>query len=597
MFDLYSKIKNVREIIAFIIGLALGLSVVVTIHLTLVSDDSRVDNSSSEINNHYELVDNLTLPAHDFESEVAFRERIYQASLQQLISLLRHYDSFENSTESLLLLSIVLEKLTEEDPIRTLHEITNTSFVRRHELISMMFQQWARTHLGQALNQAQTLQEPWKYTAIKAIGVATSDLGDTKRRKIADKLDVPILFFDLHRSEAIVSRYLYADDPYTALDFALEDNIEDSLQGKLLHRIAQALVDLEGIEVVYDLYKSGVSWELRRELINELLANYARSNPTKAIELASSTLRHEMGVLSTSQMVRDIAIGAIAEKDPFQAMELVSEMQKLSHFERGELWVTAIKKWAEKNPQQLKESLHNVPHPVRFDALLYAAQHLEDDFEQALELSQRMIFHAVKKSFLTNVAKQRAQDDPHGTVEWIRDRPEFENFEQEVLGILVVELAANDPDLAMDLVQTHGVPTGLNSSNDLELNVVRNVAKTDAELALQMIPRLSVNSAADVYEEIGFAFLASKQTDRVLEIGKNLASDSQRTYYETMSRRWALIDPTGLYESVKKFPSKETRSKAALHLIRNEWQNELSQGQIRQLKRMLTQEDKKELRE
>ena len=590
------KTRGIREYIALVLGLVLGLSVSVLVYETHVSGATHDDTSSSKASNQYETVDDLSWFAHDFHGEVALRERIYQASRQQLFSLLLQSNGHENSTGLSLLQSVVLERLLEEDPIATLQEITNSSFNNSHELVSKMFRQWSRTHLDQAVSQAQKLEDPWKYTAIKAIGIATADFDDSKQQDLADKLNVPTQFLDLLRSEEKVARYL-DEDPHTALNLVLGDNVEDALQGKVLHRIAQSLVDLEGIQVVYDLYEMGFEWVLRCELINELLAKYSLSNPNAAFDLATSIFQQDMGVIRTSHEVRDIAIGAIAEQDPVHAMELVSEVKNIPHFEREKLWMRAIKKWAEKDPQQLKDSLPTIPQVVRFDALIFVAQHLEDDFEQALELSQQMIFHVVKEAYLTNVAKRRAQIDPLGTFEWIKNQPEFKDIHDEVLAVLVVDLAANDPDLAMNLVQTHGVQTGPNSIDELGLKVIKYVAKTDAEMALQMLPQVSVNSAADAYEEVGLAFLASGKTDRVMELGTHLSLVRQRSYYEALLRRWAVIDPSGLFESIKKLPSEESRSKAALHLIRNKWQDELSERQLKQMKRMLTREDEKELRD
>ncbi len=90
--------------------------------------------------------------------------------------------------------------------------------------------------------------------------------------------------------------------------------------------------------------------------------------------------------------------------------------------------------------------------------------------------------------------------------------------------------------------------------------------------------------------------VSSGNGDEALELGESIGEGDRELYYRMLAFSWTSTDPDGLLASIDKFPSDQSKSKAAAILtLMGKMTSGLKDEQIEKASKYLLQEDIEEL--
>ncbi len=134
----------------------------------------------------------------------------------------------------------------------------------------------------------------------------------------------------------------------------------------------------------------------------------------------------------------------------------------------------------------------------------------------------------------------------------------------------------------------------------MELRVISSLASEDLNTAIELLPRARKGQTRSrAYQTVIREVVYRRGVDQAFDLLKTIPESERILSLQSMAAAWARTDAVGLLNSIDRFDTVETKSKAAMALVitNREWRQVLNEEQMEEAQVFLTEEDRQELEE
>ncbi len=529
-------------------------------------------------------LDSLSQVDNDFERTQSLYVLLQHIGEEELYDLLE-----ESKSVNLLYRTAVqralIQKLATIDPRRALDQIADLEDSDSEELVKSVFGHWAVVDLDKALAQAKSLNTMEKWAAMRGIFGSRSDMSEDERLQLGQELG-ETQFVQVWNS--ILQEEEYAKNPEESWYEIVEEAQQDNMQINLLHSIAEAWIKEDGLEVIDKIVDSVTNQQTRTHVLMLAFRSAATTDPQGALD---RVLQLEN---DPYQSIASTVVSVWSESDPKSTINSLSALEPGS--KRDRLLESAMRTWANNHdPFVMLEELGGMAKEVQLigqTAALYAISH--DSPERASELLGNMPDSDGKRNVASSIVWSWSQKDPTEALQWVLTSPDIAAYRQQLLNTTLRNLATKNPELAMETALAQSAePDG----DRLVSTVISSIAQDDVSKALEFLPQIPEGaSKLSAYGSVGVSLITEGDADKALDLAKNVGESERDTYYHLLSMAWAGTDPDQLLDSIDRFPSDASKSKAAAVLtLMHKMQPTLNDKQVEEAKKYLSEEDKEEL--
>lgn len=532
-----------------------------------------------------------------FDRSRALRNLLVDMDQEQVLELLSQTEDIFSESDRNLLRSAVIQKLAHINPNLALSRVMewNREFPSR-DLVIFVFREWARSDLDEAVSRARTLEFQMKELALGAIVQERTDLSEETLRAIARDLGNEKIAISI-----IVSRKIEEaiDDPARAWNELAVELQDDRANILTLTQVARAWVEESGLGVLDQIQHSLSNREMRRSVVNNVLLSAAKDDPASAFEYALT--------VDSDRFNTTIAtVGRVwARSDPRTALAAAAEIENVSM--RNPAEESIISSWAYIAPREIWEIIDGLPERLQKTATEQAMSKLANESpEEAAQLVAGMESSTLRLAATQKVVSYWAFKDYKATLEWLLNEPAIEEERSIFLGYIIPTLAQTDPDLAMDIALSLPIEDDVLDSDiygigaiGMEFNVMQNLSLTDLDKAIELFPQVREGTTKLLsFQFLSGQLISHRGVDEAFTLVQGVHESERPKFYVALASTWAGFDPKALLQSMDRMPGKEVKSRAALALLSvNSYSKELSDEQVEEARKFLTQGDANALEE
>ncbi|MCY4144786.1 MAG: hypothetical protein OXG08_14000 [Gammaproteobacteria bacterium] len=529
-----------------------------------------------------------------FERSVALRNLLLESNEAQVVELLAQSEDRAQTNYRFGMQVVVVQRLAQLNPKRALSRVLRMDPQEYNvwQFITSVFEEWAHSDLDEAVLQARTIDENWKEVALQAIVQERMDLSEEILLAIARDLG-----YEQVAVGAITGRKIedaLEDDPERAWNELAIDLQNDRQHMRNIARVATAWVEQDGTGVLDQINQSLTNNDTKRYVLRNVLSNVARSDPAGAFRFA---------VTVDNDQYSHIASGVIdtwAQTDPQAALAAASEVERRTL--RRQLEESVVRAWGYSKPREVLDNIDVLPAHLQPTAISTAMSHVaRNSPEEAAALVVGMNSGNTRTAAAIAVVGAWVNGDHEAALEWILNEPTNKEIKTQLLQGILWQLVRIDPQLAMDtavaqpIEQDDARRTGM----ALEVTVISSLAYSDLDKAIELLPQVRKGPyRLQAYQMVSGAMIRDGDVDEALNLAQQLAESDRESFYMSLATAWAGTDPEGLLNSMNRLPSKGVKSRAAMMLLSfNRHQENLTEEQVENAKKHLTDEDAKALEE
>lgn len=391
------------------------------------------------------------------------------------------------------------------------------------------------------------------------------------------------------------SDFVVSDNPFFDWKEIVSDETADILQREILIQIASSAVDTGGLEALMQLLSEvDVKWEQLNQVISTVVHSVASGDPQESFGQALSFSLNDGGALILREIVKVWGI-----HDPQTALAEISSLERRDL--REFLQSTLLDIWIATDPGKVLQNLEMFPEriqdDVRFQAIVSLRKTVPGDaLKQLSETTERRN----RYQLALELVEDWALEDSEAALNWALSDPDIAEMRNQVIGRVILVIASEQPNQAMQIALTHTKENKLDGEYDYDAMVIMQLVNQNIDQALSMVSQVKDTSKFGAYQLIGDRLYHDGEYQRAIDLGKELSTNNQKAkYYQSLMNRWAVDDSRTLLKRINEFSSPETKSAAASALIGRDWfkGTVLTTKQREDLKLLLTEEDAKRVRE
>ncbi len=516
----------------------------------------------------------------NFGLSVALHNTLASAGQKELLSLLEQSIAIEHTSRRQLVQGTIFRRYASLDPKSAVKQVSNLPRLQHGDLLATVFGEWALTHLDDAIANAKRLDGFGKLAALRGILESRDDLSDAVRIEIGRQLGnarvAQNIVTQSNLSEAI-------EDPESAWDTLIGDDLLDTAQTGTLIQVAEAWVEEDGMSVLGKISNTLTDWTSKTSVLSAVIHKLVQADAQSAFDFVR-TMEND-----THNTVIMNVVSAWARLDPEAALAAVQSVDSKSL--RNSLVHSIASTWGRSNPREVLDSLDLLPENARDAAMSSALTALAQTApEEAANLMANMDGGEYQLMTAFQVMSVWANKDPLAALEWVLNNPDVEDQRTTLLPSILYQVASRDPQLAFDIALQQ--PIGENQIG-LEAQVLSNIAYSDIEKALALLSQVREGpTLAYALNSVGGALVRSGDIDEAWVLANRLSNSQREAYYQSVVSTWASHDASELYESIDGLPSDELKSFAAMRLISfNKWSKSLDEDQVNHAKSYLNERD------
>lgn len=477
----------------------------------------------------------------------------------------------------------ILQRLVTLDPLAAFVQAENLL----PSLMTTVFVQWSRTDVNEAIEYAKVLDQDRKSYALRGILMSRDDLPEDILLQIGKELDNEGLAQSIVNSSKIDK---YVKTPGESWREVIGEAQDDPAQIGMLHTLARTWFEEEGLSVIDQINKSITNGYVRNSILGPVLHMAVRNNPQGTFELALGMEDDTMGIRIVESVTR-----IWASTDPKSALNAVYALESMPL--REQLLVSVMQLWANDAPFELLENLESLSEEMLALGLELTIRELaEESPDQAAALLERMEDGLKKREVVHKIAMSWARIEPRVALDWILTDARIAHYRQELLKSVLSGLVVENPQVAFDTALAQPLVDG---KLGLEAEVISHLARIDLEMALEMLPRVREGiTKLNTYGGVGSMMVLQGRPWEAMDLSEQLAESDHETFFLLTMGAWAQRDPEGLFGTIDRLPSTVAQSKAAAMLtLMNRFEQTLTDDQIDQARKFLSESDAKSLEE
>ena len=529
------------------------------------------------------------------EQQLALRTLLSDLGEEQVVDLLTQSQDLFGESDRIDLQFAVFQRLAHQNPSRALTLALEMEFSNnRRSLVTTIYKDWAHSDLDEAVSRAGKLEPHFKRVALRAIVQERTDLSDSTIRAIALDLDNEQI-----ATLAIAQRKIdeAIDDPETAWNELAIDLQDDPASYRTISRVAMAWVEKSGLGVLDQVYQSLTNTETRDEVIDRVLVEVSQADPESAFNYAL-TLENDPYHLIVSDMAETWAMS-----DPRAALAAAIGIERASV--RNAVSTSVISTWAYSEPREVLDGLDALTPDLQETAFSVAVREIASESpEEGAELVTAMEPGSVKRFGAYSVVSVWFDHDHKAVLDWVLNEPGVEEVKSELLSSIIHRLVKVDLELAMSTAlaqplekSTSGFGMFGREGVGMEFQIISTLAHSDVDKAIEALGQVRGGLTKLLsYQTVATSLLMEDEFDKAFNMVHQVPESDREKVYQAIASSWAMSDPQGMLKSMDRFPSEEHRSRAAaIMMMTNQFSKSLSDEQIEEAKKHLTDEYAKAL--
>ena len=538
-------------------------------------------------------LDDLDQIKSSFERGLALRNLLSNADEAQVTNLLAQSQDLFSHDQRNSAITVVLRRLAQLNPKLALRHLREMS--ERHypgQFVGLVYQEWVHSNLDEAIAHARTLDDDWKDSALRMIVQERKDLSEEVLKSIARDLGNEQIAITAIAHRKVEDAMDNPEKAWMELAVDMQDE-RDSVW--VISRVASAWVEQSGLGVLDQIYQSLTNSEMQQWVMRNVLEDVAESDPAAAFRFALTIENDQYN------MIISWVVGTWARSDPQSALAAASEIEKRTL--RREMEERVVNSWAYEKPREVLEGIDGLPAHLHASAMSTAlGQIAEESPEEAVGVVVSLEPGPARMTAAMSVTQNWAYQDPEAALDWILNEPSIEEFRRQLLSGVLHRIVRTNPELAMSAALSQPIEEGENGqwgNVGLEATVISNLAYSDLDKAIELLPQVRKGQTRlQAYQVVSGALIRDGDIEEALTMAQQFPESDRNEFYIAVAGAWAQSDPEGLLNSMNRLPTKEAKSRAAMSLITyNQYQKTLTEEQIEDVRKFLTDEDAKALEE
>lgn len=582
-----TKMKKLRKFHWVIVGccatVAVAVSVFVYLHFSPNANDRvnetsgpNIDASKANAQEHsdqanlihrspQEALDEFVKIDSNFQRTASLYTYLKTVNESDLNDLLRRTENIGRASVRSNIQTVLVRKIASVDPDQALDWITGVPKIRRAPLLERLFHDWSLKNLTQAVEGVKTLNGIDRQTALASILSARKKLSVATLLKVARELGLEeFALQQISRNQTLA----LLDEPSSAWDVLVNDDVEDVKQLDLLRDVATAWKDQAGYNVLLrasELFPN----ENDRSALSKIIEDVVGDELGEAFKYVRSLSQEARG-----ELPRALAMVA-GRVDPELALEEIAAWSDDPiHVPLQRIVSTT---WARSDPRGMINKLELIPKISLGSALRIAFTRLTYiSPEEAIDnLERAKAFVNSKVSLPAVIASQWSYTDPVPALEWsISYAGSNSELRTTLLGSVFTNLIASDIEKAIEI---SGEIRSRQSSilSEASYDIVEKLAQMGhIDEAIERVPFLNNNAGHFAIKNIGWKLVRAGEPYAAIELGANIPTPDPSliitgpvSYFNGIFDLWATRDPQQLFDSLPSLTSPLLRSMAARTLL------------------------------
>lgn len=566
-------------------------------------DDVKVETestSNSELNKPLVIPDDITkldIPQDLFDQKHAIATWVVSLDEDQILSWLEQSIHAEWKVSTLFrteFQTALVQKLSQSSPEQALEFAAARIEPVRSALGSIVFFEWATNDLEEATNYAKTapslsmLDRSWVLHSI-----LQSQVGLTleQQKEIARELGDEAYAITFYFQSLLTAKI---EDPkkiwYEIVDLAIPDNFQHI---DTLEFVARAWIDEAGLETFDEISASFTDKSLLEWVATRVLWDLAEVEG-QTEEVFNYTLNLHDDFPRKGFILRSM-IGRWARADYKAVLNRAETLPPSSY--RQEMIEDGYNEKARIDPKQTLETLDSLPPGLLERVSQTAIRELtKQSPTDAVDVVLQIEDDKLQRELATSLVYTWMNKDLEATKNWILNLPTGEPLRDALLAPLANSLTETDPRLAFEIALQQSLQQSGDNLRGHEASIVRRIAETDVELAIELLPQVREESRHSTFRSIAGALVDNGDSAKAIQLINKLSEAEQLEYYRDSVWNWIEKDAEGLKDSVDDIEDTEARSNVALMMIvTNTHTNAYSEDELESLERYLTKEHKEML--
>lgn len=571
-------------------GLAIGVTGYLVVNWLFNFDDSGFHQTVSDNSNGN--ANTSSVEAAKTEIDWIFKDELRQSELLEVAELLNTLDlhqlldltatsSTQHWTPRLYTIQeMLVELLVQSSPLEAVASLKQFPEHRRRSLLQLVFTHWSKSKLEEAIAAADDLPRSQKRVAMGAIFEERSDLSSEDFSLTANKFDFKS---ELDAREQEIAIYgLLDQDPSSAFDRLLNDEIDDSQQRDLYQQVVEKWFEYDGMNILTILDDAPIMGGLSGDLV-DLVVRQDREAALEFIQHVDESRRSGLGHQLFDSWSRS---------NTEAALQVALDLPKSTF--RASMLSSVVRDWAEEAPNAVLDRLLEIPRLYRADAVLtvanqFALENPKNALEQ-IELSRSVPGSSVDRAVQT-ILESWSDDAPDHALDWIQSNMKEGTRDRiEALYFVLYQYARLDPERAMTIAVEEIHPA--DSRRDLGRQVINAlVAAERFDTAIELLDQIQdgdtlLSSAV----RIGGRLVEANRMDDSFLVANLLTEERRIEYFYGMASNLLRRRKSALLDLIERIPSAESQTSVVARLVKNRPLEEyLNTEQIKTLKSYMSE--------
>lgn len=532
-----------------------------------LAGQSEVSTKTAEVSiPNIATIDELVELESEYVRSVTLRQMLADLDEQRSFELLDQTKTVNYPNLRLRIRKEIVQKLATIAPVRTLTQIKDYPKRERIPLVEILFEEWLRSGLDEALRYASTLADEERLRVLKTVFRTRDDLSKPLLRQIAHDLEYGGLATRLLEDLIVNSARTNPEEAWNQL---LEDPWRDYGQIWSLVNVANARIEVEGRDVLFEVAEQLSSLKTRSEVVRRRLADMSVRDAPNAFKYANA-----LHAKTDDSIYRSIVFYWTVD-DPHSALEAISTLDDESL--REELLDTVASRWAQIDPGELLQNVDTFPEALHARSRRLALGGIAKSSPQDAIAALAVIPSNEIEGSARHIVHWWAMRSIDEVIDWIQNAPIVHDYQASLLSLVLRQHVRTAPEAAMQFALEQPIDP---SSRNLEYLLIHQLVEDNKiEESIALLP--SMREGVDqlrAFALVGLQLILNRDMDRALGLGEHLDDSQHEDYFGRLFNSWAREDPQGLFLSLDALPTTEIKSRAASALLDHE--NTLTTDQL-----------------
>ena len=583
-------LKRLSEPGSILIGLVLGIGCTTAVILFLFPSPNFEDDSdessrylnqeeASEIHDerNYKGSNRRVALPHFFlppskESQFSKKTTVFRLlQSAEETELARHWTqvgSIQHSPWKQFLQTSMIRRFTALNPQNAVAFVKQNREPTKTVLLKSVFQDLSISDVSIALQVGSSLDFPLRKMALDIIWDTRTDLSTKELLSVGVQLGLGSI---ARREQDMEQTVGSVKNPEEAWENLLQSgkDLVPYLNGFV--DVARAWVENDGVQALKKVVESTTTMVNGDLFRRALVKSVDKSN----IE----TLFQSLATEDYSILLSDVA-KVWAEIDPLNAYLAASQVKDSSRklYLRDEV----MRIWSHTQPETLLENANLLPRATAQQAISLVLSELArvDPLQAIQKLEELDLNKGLEWRLLNDVVYGWADSDPILALEWVLSQDHQSNPENTyVMQHILSSLVRLDPDRALETAQDYPIFDPV--EGHMEAHVIKELLWVDTDKAMEFLPKIKIGAKSQSYQIVGAWMVRKERYKEALELGEELGSGEQTSYYSNIFRVWSQTNANELVDTVDSLGSGNLQNVAARSLLEhNKLNHVLSDDQI-----------------